>query len=118
MSGTYKLEELVEPAYSQYSRFERKLSDECLAEARALRGMLTEHGHRLAMPHSKKLGNGVHELRGECHQTPLRIYYFWCKTRNSYILASAEHKKGDADQNLINNAARARKAICGGRKKR
>lgn len=38
---------------------------------------LANQGHRLSMPHSKQLGNGLHELRpthkGVCH----RIIYFF-----------------------------------------
>ena len=118
MSGTFNIEELDEPEYTRYSRFERKLGFECKAEAISLRGLLAERGGELGMPHAKPLGGGVWELRGECQKSELRIYYFWCDTRQSYVLASGEIKKGEADQDKILNAKKARRALCRGGRRR
>lgn len=114
MIGDHRVEELAERGYRRYSSFERRLSEDCIAELNYLREKLVEHGRDLKMPHSKALRNGVLELRGECDHTELRVYYFWCRKRQTFILASAELKKGKADQSLIRDAGKARKALCTG----
>lgn len=112
MSDRYAIAQ-IEDGNSSYARFERGLGVECKAEAKRLRDELALHGHDLRRPTADAIG-GVRELRGKCEDKQLRIYYFWCAPLQSFILATAELKKGAPNRTLLQYAERAKSSHCSG----
>ncbi|MGE0824330.1 MAG: type II toxin-antitoxin system RelE/ParE family toxin [Candidatus Binatia bacterium] len=60
-------------------------------EAFALIQLARERGNTLRLPHSKALGNGLHELRGQ----QVRIFYMFQPGRRIILIDGMLKKRGD-----------------------
>jgi phage-related protein len=74
----------------------------------AVLAMLEEHGNRLLMPHSRSLGEGLHEIRVSHAEGPFRIIYCFRPGRrivllHGFVKRTEQTPKADLDM------ARARK---------
>lgn len=74
--------------------------------------MLEAHGHRLLMPRSRALGDGLHELRVAHPEGPFRILYCFRPGRRIVLLhAFVKRTEQTPKQDL--DLARARKRALG-----
>lgn len=64
--------------------------------------MLEEHGNRLQLPHSRALGEGLHELRITHPEGPFRIIYCYQPGRrvvllHAFVKRTEETRRSDLD---------------------
>lgn len=69
-------------------------------------GLLEERGHLLRMPHSRPLGDGLHELRFTCEGQARRITYK-LEPRRRVIMLTTFRKQRDNERREIIRARRA-----------
>ncbi|MBI3003147.1 MAG: type II toxin-antitoxin system RelE/ParE family toxin [candidate division NC10 bacterium] len=72
-------------------RFVSGLARQDQVEAIALLKLLAERGNTLGMPHSKALGKGLFELRGQ----QVRLFYIFRPDRRIVLLDGLVKKRGD-----------------------
>ena len=83
------------------------LTGKMKAEAIALLKLLQERGNILRMPHSKPLGDGLFELRGN----QVRIFYIFRPGRRITLLDGMVKKRDRIPTKILNRARRLQKEI-------
>lgn len=78
------------------------LSKPAKAKVVAELAMLEEYGNRLALPHSRSLGGGLHELRISHPEGPFRIIYRYFPGRrivllHAFVKRTEDIRKADLD---------------------
>lgn len=84
------------------------LSKAARAKVYAAVTMLEEYGNRLQLPHSRALGNGLHELRISHPEGPFRVIYCYRPDRK-IVLLHAFVKRTEAIRQSDLDLAQARK---------
>ncbi|MGH7753461.1 MAG: type II toxin-antitoxin system RelE/ParE family toxin, partial [Gemmatimonadales bacterium] len=90
--GPWVIEEYVTAGGTNLAlRFVSGLDRQDEVEAIALLKLLAERGNTLRMPHSKPLGKGLFELRGQ----QVRLFYTFRPGRRIVLLDGLVKKRGD-----------------------
>lgn len=84
-------EYVTEQGESLIRAFLSTLEGQDKEEAFALLRLAREKGNTLRLPHSKPLGEGLHELRG----TQVRIFYVFRPGRRIVLIDGMRKKRGD-----------------------
>lgn len=105
---SWKLDEYVTGAGENLAlAFLSEQTGKMKAEAIALLKLLQERGNLLRMPHSKSLGDGLFELRGN----QVRIFYTFRPGRRITLLDGMVKKQDRIPTKILNRARRLQKEV-------
>lgn len=109
--GPWTLDDYRTPAGARPVKdFLDGLSKRAKPRVYAVLPMLEEHGNRLLLPHSRALGEGLHEIRVPHQEGPFRIIYCFRPGRRIVLLhgfAKKTHKTPKEDLDLARERKRA-----------
>jgi phage-related protein len=87
------------------------LSKRAKPKVYAVLAMLEEHGNRLLMPHSRSLGEGLHEIRVRHREGPFRIIYCVRPGRRVVLLHGFVKRTEQTPQADLDKARERKRAL-------
>jgi hypothetical protein len=106
--GRWKIEEYrTEQGESPIRVFLSGLEGQPRVNALALIQLARERGNTLRLPHSKLLGEGLHELRKD----QVRIFYVFRPGRRIVLLAGLLKKRGDIPPAMVKRLRKMQEEI-------
>lgn len=104
----WTIEDFTTPGGEQPVRtFLSDLQEQDKAEAFALIKLLSERGNMLRLPHSRSLGEGLHELRGK----QVRIFYVFRSQRRIVLLDGMLKKRKDIPASVLKRLRRIQRKV-------